>query len=248
MKKCFLLVVILSLVFISCYKQTTGTQNTAPRADVEYIFQGYSWGTDAEKIIADLGDPRLKQTFPQYGTDVDYLYFGTATIHKFHTICGYAFIENKLVGGVYVFANPAYREIEHITGKTDTYIYLHERLIETYGKPEQSPELYSAALDTALKKLNMEPTRAQRDEFLNVMKYAGQRDLPDNIANLSDDEFNALLPFQNIWTDNGTEIKLSLDFDEGYIVKIDYIGPEITRLTLPALAETIVTLFNDPDF
>jgi len=248
MKDPIYLIVIFSLLLSSCNKQTTGTQSAVPKSDVEYIFQGYSWGTDAAVIIADLGEPKLKQTFPQYGAVVDYLYFGTVIVHKFHTIYAYAFIDNKLVGGTYVFANPAYREIEHITGKTGTYIYLRERLIETYGDPGISPELYSAALDTAFKTLNITPTRAQRNELLNVMRYAGQRDLPDIIEHLSDDEFNALLPFQNLWTDNGTEIKLSLDFDEGYIVKIDYIGPEITRLTLPALAETIVTLFNDPDF
>jgi len=241
------LIIILTLVLTSCNRQPTSTSDCTPKTTVNN-FRGYSWGTDVSKIIADLGEPRLKQTFQQYGTQVVYFHIGHVIEYGYDAIYNFAFINNKLVGGGYWITKPSDDNTKHINNVEDMYIDLKEKLTGLYNEPDIQPELYAAALDTALKRLNMEPTIAQRDELLNMMRNAGQRDLPENTRHSSEDKFNALLPFQNIWNNNGTEIKLSLDFDEYYIVKIDFISPEIIRLTLPELAKTIITLYNDPNF
>ena len=183
-------------------------------------FINYKWGTKSTQIINDLGKPQLIQTFPQYGTEVKYYHFGNMIEYGYNTIYNYAFIENELVGGGYWIISPNDENIEYITGTEDAYNDLQKKLNQLFGEPSTSSDFLDSVWNKNMK-------------------------IPENTDDLSDEEFIALLPFQTFWNIGQSLIKLSLNYDDFYILKLDIMGPKIVKLADIELGEQLNKLLEE---
>jgi hypothetical protein len=181
--------------------------------DKTEYFENYKWDTLVTVIENELGEPIIIQPFQQYGKEVTYYQYGEKIIYGYETLYWFTFIEKKLVGGgYYVLPDEDIKKNNKLS--KDTYIKLQNDFIELYGDPKTSSK--------------------ESDKFLNR-----NMSVPENYNDLSEEAFIRMCPFETFWGNGNSMIKLSLNYDDGYLVMIDIFGPTLLHLIDLELADLL---------
>ena len=222
MMKNNLLFVLLLFCFInnsSCNKQINKDN-----------FEGFSWNTTKENIESVLGKPLHSMEFEQYNTITEYLYFNFKENFGYNTLPYFAFINNRLVGGGYIIGEAIDEDILELEYSYEKYIDIQKKFTNIYDKFNITSEIFKNDLDIPYQLFN------------NALEE--KNNIPDmNIITL--DELKELCPFWTYWERNGDIIKLSLNYDEGFLITVDVLGPKLTEGFDEILLNEIEKAFNE---
>ena len=165
-------------------------------------FEGFSWNTSKANIESILGKPIHSNKFEQYNTITEYLYYDFDVNFGYNTLPYFAIIDNKLVGGGYMIAE----------GVSDDANF--EYSYEKYNDIQNKFNMIYGGVNTG---------SIEIDNMLNMKK-----DIPNmNITAL--EELQELCPFWTYWTNNDVLIKLTLNYDKGYLITVDILGPKLVK-------------------
>jgi hypothetical protein len=217
--KIYFMFLFIIIFFSCCKKPIIEKTNSVPYETGK--FREYNWNTSIENIKDELGEPKLIQTYKQYGNDVVYYQYGHTIEFGYNTFYWFTFIENKLVGGGYTIISPNDENIKNIKYHDEAYIDLQTKFNKIYGDPTTTLEF----MDDALKH---------------------RQNIPD-MNKTSTQELIDMCPFVTYWAniEEKTSIKLSLYYDEDWILNIDIFGPKLIELFDQELSELLNKILEE---